>query len=123
MNKKKSKILLIISGIILLGVITWILLPKENNELEVSKNIFIQCLIDQGMVVYASRTCPACAQFAQELGGYDKVGSLFVECSEEQERCENEMKTNFVPEIQINGEVYQGPRDIESLSKITGCEL
>ncbi len=141
MNKERSRVLLIISGIILLGIAVWFLLPKENNELEASEDDFIQllpkenneleaseddfiqCFIDQGMVIYGSRTCPACAQLAQELGGYNKMGSLFVECSEESDRCMNEMKTNYVPEIQINGELYQGPRDIESLSRITSCEL
>jgi len=121
MKKKKTETTTIIFlGIILLGIGVWLFLNREKSILS---DQFVQCLVDRGMVVYASKTCPACNQFAQELGGYNKVESLFVECSENQERCANEMKTRFVPEIQINGEVYQGPRDIESLSRITGCEL
>jgi len=50
------------------------------------------------------------------------VDSLFVFCSEEYDRCMNEMETMYVPEIQINGEVYTGDRKIETLASITGCK-
>lgn len=102
--------------------------PVEESKEEpkndpVTPAAFVQCLADAGVVVYASRTCPACAMFAESLGGYEVVAPIFVECSEERERCSAEMQTNYVPEIQINGVLYEGSRAPEELARITGCEL
>ncbi len=83
---------------------------------------FIECLADAGMVVYGSATCPACGQFAQSLGGYDKIAPIYVECTIEGEKCMKGMQTNYVPEIQINGAVYEGSRSPAVLAEITGCE-
>jgi len=96
---------------------------SDQQEEDDSMKSFIECLVEEGMVVYASYTCPACTALAEEFGGYDKVESLFVECSQERERCNLEMKTEFVPEVQINGELYQGSRSLEGFSEKTGCNL
>ncbi len=82
---------------------------------------FIQCLVDSGMVVYASKTCPACTSLARLFGGYERVENLFVICSEERERCNTEMKRTSVPEIQINGELFKGERSLENFAQETGC--
>ncbi len=84
---------------------------------------FIQCLAEAGMVVYGTRTCPACLSFVNSFGGYDRVESLYVECHDEGERCQAEMQTNYVPEIQIKGQLYEGPRDHASLGKTAGCPI
>lgn len=86
---------------------------------EISK--FVGCLADFGMVVYGNAGCPACRQFVEFFGGYDIVSSIYVECSEQRERCNEEAKTGYVPEVQLNGEVYQGVRDFEAFSQATGC--
>lgn len=98
-------------------------LEKETIDLKSTMDSFINCLVEKGMVVYASKTCPACVSFADLFGGYDKVDSLFVICNQEPERCGLEMKDRFVPEIQIKGELYNGPRDLNSLAEETGCSL
>jgi hypothetical protein len=90
---------------------------------ESTNSEFIQCLVDSGMEVYASKTCPACSDFANSLGGYDAIANLFVFCDDDMDRCNEKMQTNFVPEIQINGEVYEGSRDLDSLADLTGCKL
>lgn len=90
---------------------------------ESTNSEFIQCLIDSGMEVYASKTCPACSDFANSLGGYDAIANLFVFCDDDMDRCNEKMQTNYVPEIQINGEVYEGSRDLDSLADLTGCKL
>ncbi len=84
---------------------------------------FIDCLADSGMVVYASRTCPACTDLANSFGGYDAVENLFVECSEQPEVCQEYAKTGYVPEIQFEGEVFEGGRSMEDFAALTGCEL
>lgn len=96
----------------------------RNEDVKVdTMDIFVRCLIDKGMVVYTSRTCPACSSFAQQFGGDEKVEGLFVECNREWERCAEEMKTGFVPEIQISGKLYEGSKSLKSLAMATSCEL
>jgi len=96
---------------------------SEEELSEAAMDEFVSCLVDQKMIVYASKTCPACTMFAQEFGGYDTVEDLFVLCSQEREKCGNEMKTGFVPEIQIDGELYEGQRDLRLLGEEVECEL
>lgn len=84
---------------------------------------FIDCLVEAGMVVYASKTCPACTDLANNFGGYDAVEELFVDCNEEPEICQEYAKTGYVPEIQFNGEVFDGGRTMEAFADLTGCEL
>ncbi len=81
---------------------------------------YIACLKDAGVVIYGTKTCPACTALAESMGGYDVIAPIYVECWDEEERCALEMKTNYVPEIQINGEVYQGNRDM--LGQEVGCK-
>lgn len=82
---------------------------------------FNDCMAENGVVIYGSRTCPFCTQLVNLLGGKDATSSVYVECSEFPERCRNEMIGSGVPEIQINGKMYQGARTIESLAAATGC--
>ena len=52
---------------------------------------------------------------------------IYVECAEgteeEAQRCEEETQTTYVPEIQIDGELYEGPNDPNSLASEVGCEI
>ncbi len=94
----------------------------KNNGGSGNSNNLVSCLAEAGMVIYGSRTCPACTALADSFGGYEKIKEIYVECTEEQERCGLEMQTNYVPEIQIKGEVYNDPRDLESLAEVTNCK-
>ena len=97
---------------------------NENNQQNInSLKDFNECLADNGMLIYGSSWCPACNALVETLGGYEKVKPIYVECTEEEQRCTEETKTSYVPEIQINGEVYEGPRTLEALSQLTGCKL
>lgn len=84
---------------------------------------FIDCLEKEGVIIYSTKTCPACADLARELGGYEKIEPIYVDCSEESRLCNRRKLTNYVPEIQIEGELYEGPRTSHDLAKITGCSL
>jgi len=97
--------------------------PEKETEAEKEPETFVQCLANEGVVIYGMRTCPACRQLADSFGGYDAISLIYVECSQEQERCRNEMKTNYVPEIQIIGELFEGRRTPQDLSSATGCAL
>jgi hypothetical protein len=93
--------------------------PKESKE-GISTSL-IECLEEKDVIFYGSKTCPACASLVNSFGGYDKLESIYVECSEEWNRCSKEMKTTYVPEIHINNELYQGSRDPDSIARATNC--
>ncbi len=84
---------------------------------------FVECLADAGVVIYGSNTCPACAKLSEEYGGYEKMGPIYVECSEEWERCNKEMLVGYVPAIQINGEIFEGWGSPKNLAEETGCKI
>jgi glutaredoxin len=98
---------------------------NSNEKNEIGKGIeeFNQCLADNGIVIYGSEWCPYCKQLVETLGGYNALGSVYVECTKEEQRCQQEMIGRGVPEIQINGKMYQGSRSLEGLSQATGCPI
>lgn len=108
----------IVIGLFILILIGFIFL---NNHNEYTLQDFNQCLAENGVVIYGSEWCPACNSLIETLGGSEKVNLFYVECTIEQERCGKEKLTEYVPEIQIYGEVYQGSRTLEILAEITGC--
>ena len=83
--------------------------------------LFNECLAQEGMVIYGSEWCPACQSLVSTLGGKEAVAPVYVECTQEQERCAAEKLTGYVPEIQLRGEVYAGARTIAALAEATGC--
>ncbi len=98
---------------------------EEAEETSVSSSLeeLVSCLEENGVVIYGSVTCPFCYQLAQSFGGYEVVDSIYVECSRDRERCDSEMQTRGVPEIQINGVLYQGSRDPGAIGRAAGCEF
>ncbi len=103
------------------------ILGEEKEEAEevsdYEKEDLIGCLAERGVVIYGSKTCPACAHLAESFGGYEAVEKIYVECTQERERCNKEKVTGFVPEIQIKEKLYEGQRDPASLARETGCEF
>jgi hypothetical protein len=101
--------------------------PVETQELTEEElaefSTFNTCLAESGMVIYGSETCPACRGLISTLGGKDVVAPVYVECTVNRERCSLEAKTGYIPEIQLNGEVYEGSRELTALSTLTGCQV
>lgn len=130
-NSLNKKIFLILIGVFAVILMSFLFLNNSdanknsinNPTNSYSLENFNQCLSKEGVVIYGSEWCPACNSLVETLGGYEKVGPVYVECTKEQERCQKETKTNYVPEIQINGRVYEGSRSLNSLAEITGCKL
>ncbi len=83
----------------------------------------VNCLQEEGVVIYGSRTCPACAQLVDSFGGSDVVAPIYVECLDEADRCSEEKMTGFVPEIQIDGEVYEQGWSPADIADAAGCEF
>ncbi len=83
----------------------------------------VDCLKESNVVIYGNKSCPACASLAESFGGYNAIDGLYVECTEERERCTDEKETNYVPEIQIKGDVYSGGRAPSQLAAAVECSF
>ncbi len=94
----------------------------QENRSDSDYDELVACLAEAGVVIYGSVTCPFCTQLAESLGGYDMIDPIYVECPDDPERCEAEMYGRGVPEIQIEGELYQGSRDPADLAEAVGCD-
>ncbi len=119
MNKKNITIIVIL---LIIGLTYSINVILKNRESDTSLK-FIECLDEKGVVIYGTLTCPACTYLAESLGGYKVIDKIFVDCIENNERCNQEMKTGFVPEIQIRGLLYEGETTPESLAQEVNCKL
>lgn len=86
-----------------------------------SKAEIIECLADAGVLIYGTLTCPACNALVESYGGYDVIDPIYVICNQDWDRCNEEMQTDYVPEIQIQGELYKGSRSLEDLAEAVKC--
>ncbi len=98
----------------------YIIVGEEVDEDEAKD--FINCLDEGGVTIYGAEWCGFCNQLAESFGGYDLVDPIWVECTEEEERCEEEKEEGGVPETQINGEIIMGAVP-EQIAEEAGCEL
>lgn len=106
---------------------------NEEKDLYLSVNVvneeenpyvsLVNCLAEKDVIVFSTYTCPFCINFADQFGGFEIIMPIYVDCADNPERCAQEMQTNYVPEIQINGVLYDGPRTPEALAEFTGCKI
>ena len=116
----KKKILIILIVFLLIG---FFVLNRRQGKQDLNQmEEFIQCLVEENVVIYGSQYCPACTALVDQFKGYD-IKLIYVECTKEQERCAKEMQTNFVPEIQINEQNYSGLKNIENIGQAVNCQL
>lgn len=95
----------------------------EEEEIDEEMSSLIDCLAEEGVVIYGSEWCPFCADLVDNFGGYDIIDPIYVECTEEDQRCQEEMIGRGVPEIQVEGEVYEGSRSPSDVAEKFNCEL
>ncbi len=129
---KKRTLLASLAGIVLIAGAFLLThdfsLPEEENKNNGRMEEFVECLKEEGVIIFGSSTCPACKMLEEEYGGYEVIKPIYLDCStfgerEEVARCREEMETDFVPEVQIKGEVFKEWGSPENLAKETGCEL
>ncbi len=92
--------------------------PYSTQELQE----FVDCLEQKGMKIYGAKSCGYCQQLVNMLGGYDVVDSIYVECTENQQLCQ-EKGIQYYPTIMINDSEYQGSRTYQAFSQATGCPM
>ena len=124
-NYTRTIIITVLVLIALVSIITLIAQSQSQSKAQALLPYveFSQCLADNGMVIYGSQFCPYCNELAQLMGGYEAVQSVYVECTVEQARCAQETLTDYVPEVQLNGEVFEGERTLSSFAQATGCTV
>ena len=85
-------------------------------------SVVINCLDEKGVKIYGANWCGYTNAFVEDLGGYEIIAPIYVECTEEVELCSQEEVKGY-PTTKINGESYSGPRTFEGLSQATGCPV
>ncbi len=99
--------------------------PEDQKELTDVSGMeeLVQCMKEAGVVIYGAVTCPFCPRLADAFGGAVVVSPIYVECTQDGERCRSEMKGRGVPEIQVRGELYRGSREPAEMGRAVGCNL
>ncbi len=95
----------------------------ENDGTTASKE-FVECLKEEGIVVYGEPFCAACNALVESFGGREKINPIYVDCQEESDRCREEKLTGIVPEIQLEGSLfYEGYLSPEEFAQKTECDF
>lgn len=97
--------------------------PETGVEGSNGMETLVGCLEEENVVIYGSKTCPACGMLADSFGGYDMIEPIYIECSENWDECSKNKETGLVPEIQIGGELHEGSRNPEALADAVGCKV
>ncbi|MDD5606679.1 MAG: hypothetical protein PHN37_02345 [Candidatus Pacebacteria bacterium] len=76
-----KKIFIIIIVIVIISLFFLWSKREKNND-------FIQCLEQAGVVIYASKTCPACAKLVKDFVRQEIINPIYVDCGEQGKRCQ-----------------------------------
>jgi len=101
--------------------------PVQKVEQKVSAEVLLaQCLTDNGVKLYTSRTCPHCtnqkALFKDGLEFLISIDCLNKEGTGWTDECKNN-EINVVPTwIFSNGDILSGETSLETLAQKAGCE-
>ena len=96
--------------------------PSENTISSEELTKFIDCLRGANFVIYGANWCGWTKKLVEMLGGFDMVKPIYVECTEEEELCEEKGIRGY-PTIFIEGEEYQGARTFEGFTAATDCDM
>jgi hypothetical protein len=81
---------------------------------------FMTCLAGKNVKIYGANWCGYTKQLVENLGGFDVVSPIYVECTEEDALCAEEEVQGY-PTIKIDGEVVNIERTLEGFAEATGC--
>ncbi len=118
-RKKKINLIVIISGLVLLGLIFYFNSNGSSGETDDVEQL-AKCLSDSGAKLYGAYWCPHC-QEQKDLFG-DAVEYLpYVECTEEAEACAEAGIQGYPSWILADGTVLLGGQSLDTLAQATGC--
>ncbi len=114
MKKKKKDLIFNISAIIIvLLLIYFLIIPK--NVPETTEEITI--CIGENSLLYVQLGCSHC-ETQEEMFGENTKHLNKIDCFYEPERCEGIQGT---PTWDIDGNLYSGVQEIDTLRELTGC--
>jgi len=96
--------------------------PSESQDRPENFDEFINCLSEHEMLIYGADWCGYTNQLVDLLGGFEMIDQIYVECTQEEDLCREAQITGY-PTIRFSGEDYNGPRTLEGLAEVTGCQL
>lgn len=83
---------------------------------------FNSCLAEKGIVVYGANWCGYTKALVENLGGFNLISPVYVECTENEELCAMEQISGY-PTIKLNGEKINIDRTFSGFAGATGCAL
>ena len=89
----------------------------EDNE-EIGE--LIDCLEESNFVIYGADWCPYCRDVVNLFKGHQKIDSIYVECTENEDLCSEKEITGY-PTILISDQPYTGNRTLEGFALETNC--
>lgn len=118
-RKKKINLIVIISGIILLGLIFYFNSNGGSGQTDDVEGL-AKCLSDSGAKLYGAYWCPHC-QEQKDMFGEAAEYLPYVECTEEAEACASAGIQGYPSWILADGTVLLGGQSLETLAEATGC--
>jgi len=82
---------------------------------------FMECLADAGVKIYGANWCGYTKQLVENLGGFQVISPIYIECTEQSDICNSEGIQGY-PTIKINGQQVNIERTISGFAKATGCQ-
>lgn len=82
---------------------------------------FAQCLTGKGVTMYGAKWCSHCQNQKKEFGQSFRLVK-YVECPDNIDLCLSKGIQGY-PTWIIGDKKYEGERDLEELSEISGCAL
>jgi glutaredoxin len=79
-----------------------------------------QCLTEKGAVIYKTEWCPHCKN-QKELFGTSIQYLTMVDCDDDRATCQDAGVKGY-PTWKINGALYPGVSQPETLAALAGCE-
>lgn len=93
---------------------------SDEDLVEISS--FMQCLASKDVKIYGANWCGYTQALVENLGGFEVVSPIYVECTEETELCSQEGVEGY-PTIKIAGEVVNIDRTLQGFADASGCEM
>ena len=81
---------------------------------------FVDCLAEADFKIYGANWCGWTKKTVELFGGFDAVGPIYVECTENEDLCSAEGVRGY-PTIKVGGESYGGERTFAAFAEATGC--
>jgi len=124
---KQNKIIMSVTGLLLLGVLVFAVINKDNTAYVPKPSIydgFAQCLTDKGAVMYGAAWCSHCQAQKKALGDAFRFVE-YVECPDNIQLCIDKGIQGYPTWILGSSTVsgFSEKSTMKELSEISGCPL